>query len=197
MAKTREETIAALTEALIEARNIDGDGDWIRTLEAAIEQLAPKKKSAAFFPLPDASGGMPPWAKVPASTPERPWAFPRHVQVIPVLFRAHLTRAPDKGDRTALLWEISDGEERVALMRAQKDPNRAQVELAKQMIRSVDGHPADWSGLDTPGSVEVFWREIGAKYRTMIVHLYNQLHVMTAAETEDFLERCVAVVTAV
>ena len=93
-------------------------------------------------------------------------------------------------------WHTEFTPERVAILRARGDANRVQTELAKQMIRSVDDQPADWSGLATPGSVEQFWREIGAKYRTMIVHLYNQLHVMTRQESDDFLDNCVAVVTA-
>jgi len=197
MSQKRDGAIAGLTEQLVAAREV-GNGELAGALEAAIAELAPKAPpKATFFPLPDAGEGLPPWAKVPADTAERPWKFPRNVQVIAIRFPARLTRAPEKGDRTCLLWEISDGEERVALMRAVKDPNRAQTELAKQMIRAVDEHPADWSGLSSPGSVEVFWREIGAKCRTLIVHVYNQLHLMTQAETDDFLENCVAVVSAV
>ena len=195
MSKSREEVVAALTDALVAAR-AENRAELASSLEAAIAELAPKpRRAGSFFDLPE-PGPLPDWARVPAGTPERPWRPPADIQVIPVLFRAHLTRAPQKGDRTCLLWELSDGEERVAILRARGDANRVQTELAKQMIRSVDDQPADWSGLATPGSVEQFWREIGAKYRTMIVHLYNQLHVMTRQESDDFLDNCVAVVTA-
>lgn len=142
------------------------------------------------LPQPRASLTAPDWAKVPPS----PFRFPRGVDVLFVRIRADLTSARQKGDRILIVWGLSDGDEKLAVQRSLSDSNRAITELAKQTIRAIDGHPADWSGRPGPGNVDQLWREIGGKGRGQIVRLYTQLHVYDAKEQADFFENCVALV---
>ena len=142
----------------------------------------------AETPMVPNADALPTWAKIPTG-----FRFPRGTTPIFVMFRAAWTSAPFKGDRTAILWELTDLDELEAYRRAAGLQIRASHELAKGMIRSIDGHPADWSGLDGPGSVEAFWREIGPKCRDRLIQMYAQRHVMDAKDRADFFTNCVAV----
>lgn len=72
---------------------------------------------------------------------------------------------------------------------------RAVDEMAKQMIRAIDGHKADWSGKFTKGNVNTFWTEIGGKCRQQIKNIYLRRHSFDTGEVADFLVNCVAVRT--
>ncbi len=142
----------------------------------------------AFDPFRPKPGGRPVWAKpLPKG-----FAFPRGVHPIFLRFRAEWTTAPEKGERHCVVWELTDIEELAAAQRAMGQPGRSAQELAKQTIRIVDGHQADWSGNDDPGSIDNFWREIGPKCRQMLVVVYSRTHVMSEAERVDFLLNCIA-----
>jgi len=142
------------------------------------------------LPQPKTALAAPPWAKVPPA----PFRFPRGVEVAFVRIRGELTAARQKGDRVLIIWGLSDGDEKLAVMRSMSDSNRVITEMAKQTIRAVDGHPADWTGKPGPGNIDQVWRELGGKGRGQIVRLYTQLHVFDAAEQADFFENCVALV---
>lgn len=145
------------------------------------------------LPPPRPSLTAPDWARIPTQgTDGKPWRFPRGVEVFFVRIRGNLTAARQKGDRILVVWGCSDGDEKLAVQRAMADSNRAITELAKQTIRAVDGHAADWSGKPGPGNVDQLWRELGGKGRGQVVRLYTQLHVYDAAEQADFFENCVA-----
>lgn len=135
-------------------------------------------------PLPD-------WATLPEGL-----VVPQGWQVWVVRFRAQLTNTPGKGDRKAILWNLSESDEKHAAKRARGDGMRVIDECAKQMIRAVDGVRADWSGASGPGSITTFWSEIGGKCRHQIKSLYLKTHTMTPQENADFFEHCVAVRTA-
>lgn len=138
---------------------------------------------------PDPSAdALPPWAKIPKG-----FTFPRGTQPIFVLFKSKWTAAPFKHDRTAILWELTDLDELEAYKRAGGVQPRAVQELAKAMIRSIDGHVVDWSGDPGPGSIDAFWREIGAKCRDRLTQIYVQRHSMDAQERADFFTSCVVV----
>lgn len=144
---------------------------------------------AARLKLPEASDDeIPPWAKVPKKI-----KFPKGRRVVFVYFHGRLTDAPAAGDRQAILWALDTEDERMAFNRAQGDANRAPGELAKQMVRAIDGHPVDWSGVPSPASVDKFWRELGGKYRDLMIRVYAQLHVLSREDVADFFENCVAV----
>lgn len=135
-------------------------------------------------PLPD-------WATLPAGM-----KTPAGWQVWFLRFPANLTNNPGKGDRTCILWNLSEADEKLAAKRARGDGLRVIDECAKQMIRAVDGVKADWSGASGPGSVASFWSELGGKGRHQIKGLYLRTHTMSPEENAAFFERGVVVRTA-
>lgn len=168
-----------------------GDFDTGRdTVEAEAEAAA--KKNAIYAPLPAARpGGAPPWVKIPEG-----FKFPRGRQVAFIRFRAAWTDTPDKGERQCILWALTDADEKVALSRAMGDVNRAANELAKQMVRGIDGYVADWSGNEGSGNIDRWWTEIGGRCRGMLVRIFTQLHVLNDEERKDFFESCIVLRTA-
>lgn len=174
--------------------------------ESSSEEKQEEDREPAFR-LPSASeGGAPVWAAIPTG-----FKFPRAQQVLFVRFRSEWTATPWKGDphidaltgnpeinkdgepilyRQCILWAITSGDKKLALTRAQRDPNRAIDELAKQMIRSHDGAAVDWSESRANG-IEVFWNEIGEKCRSLLTRMFTQLHVLDTEETRAFLTSCI------
>ena len=153
-------------------------------------------------------GGAPEWVQLPAQ-----FRFPRGKQILFVRFRSEWTDTPWKGEmvadpetgspevdaegtpilyRQCVLWPINTADKRLALNRAQRDPNRAADELTKQMIRVHDGVVADWATVRANG-VEMFWNEIGEKCRGLLHRMFSQLHVLDTNSTRDFLANCIEV----
>jgi hypothetical protein len=160
------------------------------------EEVAPEDREPAreieredFDPFTPKTGGVPAWAKLPKG-----FKFPRGIRPIFVRFKAAWTRAPHKGDRSCILWELTDVEEYAAAQRATGQPWRSSHEFAKQMLRVIDGHPAEWgTAEEVDGGVDAFWREIGPKCRSMLVAIYAKTHAMEAAERVDFFMSCIEV----
>ena len=69
--------------------------------------------------------------------------------------------------------------------------------IGKRTGSLADVHPVDLSGLEGPGSVDHFWREIGPKGRQMVVVVYIRTHQMADSEMNDFFANCAAVRAAV
>ncbi len=138
----------------------------------------------------DPAQKIPGWAKVPAGE----FRFPKHRQVLFIRFRAEWTDTPGLGDRQIICWGLSPGDENFAIQRAMGDVNRITAELCMQTIRAIDGEVVDWAGMSqqTP---TVFWGQIGRKCRELVLKTYLKLNTLSAAETRDFLETCLAVVT--
>lgn len=148
--------------------------------------------AGTYSPMPRATKeGPPAWAPMPAGV-----KAPAGAQVMFVRFRAEWTATPSKGERSCICWPLTDHEEGIALMRCKGSSERAINELAKQMLRVVDGHVVDWSGEDSPGNVDEWWNEIGAKCRQLLVRMYTQMHVLDEAERADFFENCIELRTA-
>lgn len=114
-------------------------------------------------------------------------------QVTTILLRAAWTDAPELGDRTCVLWNLNEADEKFALARTRGVAVRTIDEMAKQTIRAFDGKRVDW----TRGAraVDRFWSEIGAKCRTMLKNLYLKNHVLKVEEQADFFTNCIAVRT--
>ena len=146
----------------------------------------PATAPARFISLPEPISAPPPWAKVPTDL-----VFPHSLSPLYVLFRAEWTYAPKKGDRQCILWPLSDADEFQAAQRSANFPTRAFAEQVKGTIRAVDGYKADWTGRNSPGSIDVFWREIGMKCRGMLDSLFVKMHVLGPQEQADFFESCV------
>lgn len=160
----------------------------------ALEEIAEPQEPSPVDPpkqriIPEPkAGGAPAWSKVPADM-----RFPRGRQVLFVRFEAAWTDSPHKGDRQCIIWGLTDIDEKAAFGRAMSDPNRAANELAKQMVRSIDGHVTDWSGTEGPANIDLWWREIGGKCRQMLIRLYTQLHVLPDEDRKRFFESCIEV----
>jgi hypothetical protein len=151
------------------------------------ESLPLPSRAGVRFELPDASG-VPDWVIVPPGM-----KLPRSKQVVFLRFRPGMTDTPAKGERQAIVWSNNLGDQRLAIMRADKDPNVMPEQLAKQMIRVVDGKPVDWTGEAGAANIDAWWEEIGPKCRSVIDRLFVQLHVASQDELKDFFENCVAV----
>ncbi len=135
----------------------------------------------------DVDGAPPAWFQAPPG-----WKPPAGKRVTYMRFRASWTDTPKKGDRQCALWNLTDADEKLAVGRARGDSNLVIGEMARQMVRVVDGCTADWVG-SGPGSMKVWWREIGAKGRQVLKNHYLQTHAMTSVESADFFANCVAV----
>lgn len=135
---------------------------------------------------------LPEWAEMPAGLNP-----PKGAPLGFLMFKPEWTRCPEKGARTCIVWSLTDMDERLAFARVRDHLATAANEMAKQMIRAVDGVKVDWSAKEgAPGNLDDFWKEIGPKCRAMVVRYYNRTHMMSPEETADFLSNCVAVRTA-
>ena len=155
--------------------------------EGAISELQAIRALAFVTTVP-----RPSWFRVPEG-----FAPPAGRQLTFLLFRGAWTDSPGKGDRTCILWNLTEADEKLALKRTRGEAMRTLDELAKQCVRVVDGHAADWTGKQGPGSVERWWREVGSKCRQQVKNHYVKTHTLDASETADFFTNCVAVRTAV
>lgn len=162
------------------AEGSDGAAEAVDELEDGPEQ-----------PSETAGEGVPDWCAVP--TPFKP---PPGRQLVFMRFRAAWTDVPNGGDRTCVMWNLTEADEKLALKRTRGDAMRTLEEMVKQSIRVVDGHAADWSGHEGPGSVSRFWRDVGAKCRSKLREQYVGSHTLDAGEQADFFTNCVAVRTA-
>ena len=134
--------------------------------------------------------GIPSWVKVPPNL-----VFPDGWQVWFIQFRAEMTNVRRNGDRQAILWALSETDEKRAARRANGIAVRLVDECAKAMIRVIDGRVANWMKKTGPDSVELFWDEIGGKCRHQLKNIYLQSHTMDAKENARFFDECVAVRT--
>jgi hypothetical protein len=141
--------------------------------------------------LPPADETLPEWVVLPPNL-----AMPKGRVVGFLRFRAHLTDDPSKGDRQVVLWNLTALDEKFAIKRCRGDAMRTVSEMAKQMIRAIDGVPVDWTGAKGPGNVDVFWDEIGSRYRQQMINYYVKTHALGPDETADFFANCIAIRTA-
>jgi len=151
------------------------------------EAEAPPTEPGIPAPLGD---GIPDWAIVPKDL-----RVPKGRQVIFIKIRAALTDTPEKGERQAICWSLSDGDEKFATDRCEGKAGRASSEYTKQMIRAVDGAVVNWMRSRGPGSLDEFWSEIGSKGRNLLMRTYSKLHLADDDEVRDFFENCIAVRT--
>lgn len=159
------------------------------TAETDVLGDSPLERKATNPPDPDA---LPEWAKVPSGL-----ALPPGKQIGFMMFKAEWTDRPHGGDRVIVMWGLTVADERLARAATRGDSTRSYEELAKRMIRSVDGHRADWTGKQGPGSINRFWDEVGPKCRPLIINAYLKTHSLGAEETADFFLNCCAYRSAV
>ncbi len=145
--------------------------------DPAVAELAPD----------EGADSLPAWAQQ---------AIPQGLEVpmgrtlVVMRFRAEWTDARHLGDRTCVVWNLSVGDEKLANSRAGDNVFSNTMEMAKQMIRAIDGAVIDYSGKTRGASVDHFWNEIGKKCRGMVISHFVRAHSLTLAEKMDFLARC-------
>ncbi len=137
---------------------------------------------------PVRADGAPEWAQFPPDM-----AVPEGRELGFILFRASWMDEKKKGDRNIILWSLTDADEKLALKRVRGEQARTLGEMAKQMIRSIDGVKADWTGKVGPGNVERFWNDIGAKCRGLVANYYLKTHALAPEERADFFMNCLVV----
>ncbi len=143
------------------------------------------------FPDEEPGAALPDWVDIPADM-----NIPEGVQVGLLRFKASWTMVAGSGDRTCVVWPLTDLDERLAHQRCKDNWNAAASELAKQMIRIVDGVKVNHGAKrGKAGNIDDFWREIGPKCRTLVTRYWRKTHTMDAAEASYFFEHCVAVRT--
>tara|TARA_Y100000034_G_scaffold132468_1_gene195511 strand:- start:94 stop:714 length:621 start_codon:yes stop_codon:yes gene_type:complete len=143
------------------------------------------------FPDAEATNSVPSWVKIPDDL-----KIPRGTSVGFMKFPSRMTVSPQKGDRQVVIWTLTDLDERVAYDRVQHNVANAANELAKQMIRAIDGVKVNWAAKrGDSNNIHEFWRDIGPKCRHMLVKYYSSTHAMDVEEVTYFLENCVAVRT--
>jgi len=165
----------------------------VEELQPTQAELKTKEEQAkkATQTIPTATRRAPSWAKIP-----KDMKFPKGIDVIFARIRASTTMYPGKGDRQVIIWPMTDADQKLAIGRAMGDRNRANIEITKQMIRSIDGQRINWTGDPSqPGAdVDQFWHDIGPKGRNLLDRIWTQLHTMSADELFDFFENCIAAV---
>lgn len=138
-------------------------------------------------------GGNPPWAPLPPG-----FRIPVGKSVTFMRFRPEWTDRPDLGERSLVMWPLSDTEIVLANQLARGDDNRTVEEMAKMMIRAIDGKLADRTGNPAVGaySVNKLWTELGEKCRRQVKMHYIKTHTLSQEEQLDFFTSCFAVRTA-
>jgi hypothetical protein len=132
---------------------------------------------------------VPDWVEFPPG-----FKIPPGKQIGFLRFRAKWTDSPEMGDRTCIVWPLSDADEKFALKRTRGESARTLAELSKQMIRAVDGKKTAWTGNPNDGvDVDKFWDQLGGKCRQLIQNHYLKLHSLSSEELADFFLNCVAI----
>jgi len=170
--------------------------------EAARAQGAQEAEDSGTTPVPkreaevaEEPDAVPPWAQIP--DPASGFRFPKGKRVFFARLKEEWLDPTGKGDRVVVCWTLTDAEENMAVKRAMGDSNRTYKEMAKQMIRAVDGHKVDWSGKVPEGNVARFWEEIGPVGRLMLVNVYHRTHSPQQGVVLDFFINCFVSMSAV
>ena len=181
----------------------DGESQGEVMHEVPIEELQPfaaelktkeePKKIAPRYVVPKSDGvrRAPVWAKIPKGM-----KFPKGIDVLILRLRPEWTMYPGKGERQIILWQLTDGDQKLAISRAMGDSNRLGIEMTKQMIRAADGMQINWTGDPSAPGIDIdrFWHEIGQKGRSLLHRITNQMCIMSEDEHADFFEHCIAAV---
>lgn len=162
-----------------------------------------KKPPAPLLRVPPPQkGGAPAWALVPPNI-----ALPSARPVFYLRFPSAMTDDPRIGKpvpsmtdeelkafgssdalfRQCIIWPVSVGDKKLAVQRAMGNEDRLQDELAKGMIRAVDGVAVD----DSSANLDVWWESVGERVRSQLRIVWLQLHRPTLQEQQVFFELCI------
>lgn len=132
------------------------------------------------------SGAWPDWVMIPDGM-----VFPEGKVAFAVRFRAGVTDQPKLGERQCILWNLTEADEKLALKRTRGEHLRTIDELAKQMIRVIDGKKVTWTA-NVAHNPNFFWNAIGGACRTQLKNLYVKRHSLSTEDSVDFFTNCVA-----
>lgn len=175
-----------------------------------IDAAVARKGRAVLGRTPEVDEGstaVPPWVRWPKGLNP-----PKNRIVYFVRFPARFTSTPHRGDplpaedeaaiklsgfagarwRQCIIWEMSTGDQKMAINRAMNDRFRFQEEMTKQMVRAIDGVIVDTTGGEVVGNLDVWWEQIGMKCRQQLQDLWVKLHRMDEKEQVLFFESCIA-----
>jgi hypothetical protein len=93
-------------------------------------------------------------------------------------------------DRTAVIWQLSVGDEKLANQRGGDNSANVLMELSKQMIRAIDGKKVDYTGRSKEANLDAWWNAIGRKCRSLISAMFIRMHALSDEEKSYFLARC-------
>ena len=167
-----------------------GDGlesaeDAPRRPIAAPEGLAPTRDDAP-------SSGPPEWFRWPAGYEVPPMR--RGARMCFFRFPVDMVECLPQRERQCAVMTLTPKEEKLARARAPGDTAgyETTAELAKQMLRIIDGVPADFFHAG-PGNAHRFWNEIGPLARAVLTNYYLQTHVLGREKRDAFLASCMEV----
>lgn len=166
-------------------------------LAAASGGNAPPEASQAPPRASKPMVGVPDWFVMPDGFYEND--IPDGATFCCMRFEARLTYRPKLGDRQCLLMPLTVKDELLAYKRIASlgtQSSQAVVsELAKQMIKLIDGKKPEWVRRAARNYPDVFWNDIGGDYRRMIESWYVKTHVLAGEDRARFLADCMAVRT--
>jgi hypothetical protein len=163
-----------------------------------LEEIDDQGGDGAVAATADVSGA-PEWALVPQSL-----IMPAGWVVWFLKIPSKDTNAPRKGSllapphddgqlyRQCILWNLTEADEKRASRRAAGNAHRIIDEMAKAMIRVIDGQIASFQVTAGPTSVGAWWDEIGGKYRHVLKSIYLRTHTLDEKENTNFFLHCVA-----
>jgi hypothetical protein len=138
--------------------------------------------------------GIPEWFVLPSGFEAE---MPQGVEACFLKLEARHTYRPSFGDRQCLLLPLTVKEETLAYKRiaglGTSSPQAAISELAKQTIKVIDGKKPEWVKRAARNTPDVFWNDIGRKYRNIIEGWYVKTHVLGKEDRAAFLANCMDV----
>lgn len=133
---------------------------------------------------------VPAWVQIPANMEFPPFG----VTWTAMRFLAEWTDRPHLGDRQCIVWNLSYGDEKFARRNAKGDAEAVMDEMAKRMIRAIDGEKVNWT-VGHEANPDKFWDEIGKRCRMLLLNHFMKTHQLEQAERLHFLANCLVVRT--
>ena len=188
----------------------------VRAAQAAARgaQKAQESPLEAAANHPGVPGEIPPWVVVPQAL-----RFPRNRQVSFLRIPSDWTTDHSKGlvypgedpkagryagkrHRQCILWSLSIADEKLARNAARGEPLAVYSEMAKRMVRAIDGHFVSWETGDVQrdgdlGHVPTFWEDIGPAARSLLVNHYHSTHALSKDQINHFFLGCVVTLSSV
>jgi hypothetical protein len=184
-AKKFDEAVSDLMTPKVPAAEVGDDGPTIEEvdLDAAVASEGDEAEVG--------EKQLPEWARdaIPSDL-----KIPDGKQVFVLRFFADWCDVPKEGDHTVVIWNLTEADEKLAVKRV-TDGKRVLDEMAKQMIRAIDGRRVDWRTAGAKNNPMAFYARVGGKARQALKVFYAKRHTLNSVETTVFLAACVVAAT--